>query len=125
MGVLQLCKRVLKTILTISSPSANCTMCIRSSTATPYVVMCASCAALNSVILGYDIGVMGGAMYLAKPELGLSGKSSGATPFGGNARATCTAAHSSRPVSTGRTVGQPSPPMLRSIFCPEPCTTLS
>ena len=49
-------------------------MCLRSSTATPYVVMCASCAALNSVILGYDIGVMGGAMYLAKPELGLSGK---------------------------------------------------
>jgi hypothetical protein len=44
--------------------------------ATPYVVICASCAALNSVILGYDIGVMGGAMYLAKPELGLSGKGS-------------------------------------------------
>ena len=77
MGVLQLCKSGFENDinnLDLSPYHLVDTMCLRSSTATPYVVMCASCAALNSVILGYDIGVMGGAMYLAKPELGLSGK---------------------------------------------------
>ena len=38
----------------------------------PYVLICALCASLNSVILGYDIGVMGGAIYLAKVELALN-----------------------------------------------------
>ena len=44
--------------------------CLRG--ASTYVILCALCASLNSVLLGYDIGVMGGAMYLAQGELQLT-----------------------------------------------------
>ena len=38
----------------------------------PFVYAAAFCAAVNSALLGYDIGVAGGAMFLAKDELQLS-----------------------------------------------------
>jgi len=37
-----------------------------------YVYFCVGCAALNSVILGYDIGVAGGAMFIAQEVFTLS-----------------------------------------------------
>ncbi len=37
-----------------------------------YVYCCVACAALNSVLLGYDIGVAGGAMYIARDVLSLT-----------------------------------------------------
>ena len=36
-----------------------------------YVFFCVACAALNSVILGYDIGVSGGALLEARDELNM------------------------------------------------------
>ena len=37
-----------------------------------YVYFCVACASLNSVLLGYDIGVAGGAMFIARDVLTLS-----------------------------------------------------
>ena len=39
---------------------------------TKYVLFCAFCASLNSANLGYDIGVSGGAFFIAKEDFGLS-----------------------------------------------------
>ena len=39
---------------------------------TPFVAACAAFASLNSANLGYDIGVSGGAFFIAKDELALS-----------------------------------------------------
>ena len=39
---------------------------------TRYVLFCAACASLNSVILGFDIGVSGGAFFIARDVLGLT-----------------------------------------------------
>ena len=39
---------------------------------TRFVMFCAFCASLNSANLGYDIGVSGGAFFIAKEDLSLS-----------------------------------------------------
>lgn len=44
----------------------------RNASVTNYVLFCAFCASLNSANLGYDIGVSGGAFFIAKENLGLT-----------------------------------------------------